>query len=189
MLVPVAAPDRARSGYRADIQGLRGFAIVLVVAYHLWTSGRVSGGVDVFLFISAFLMVGSYARKGTAFRLVSFLIQRFRRLVPGAAVVIAVTLFVGWIVLPPTRYGSFLAHGQASLFYYENWQMIADSVDYISRQLVGDGYLRMQTDLAIGLDETDDTSATNIAALQQLAAGYLRRPSTRRALDAMARRL
>lgn len=132
MLVPVAAPDRARSGYRADIQGLRGFAIVLVVAYHLWTSGRVSGGVDVFLFISAFLMVGSYARKGTAFRLVSFLIQRFRRLVPGAAVVIAVTLFVGWIVLPPTRYGSFLAHGQASLFYYENWQMIADSVDYMA---------------------------------------------------------
>lgn len=65
----------------------------------------------------------------------------------------------------------------------------ADSVDYISRQLVGDGYLRMQTDLAIGLDETDDTSATNIAALQQLAAGYLRRASTRRALDAMARRL
>ena len=43
------------SGFRPEIHGLRGLAILLVVAYHLWTSGRVSGGVDVFLFISAYL--------------------------------------------------------------------------------------------------------------------------------------
>lgn len=64
-----------------------------------------------------------------------------------------------------------------------------DSVDYISRQLVGDGYVRMQTDLLTGLDDTDDTSATNIAALTALAGNYLRRTSTRQALDALARKL
>ena len=41
-------------GFRPEIQGLRAFAVLLVVLYHVWI-GKVSGGVDVFLFISAFL--------------------------------------------------------------------------------------------------------------------------------------
>ena len=121
-----------RPGFRPEIHGLRGVSIALVVAYHLWTSGRVSGGVDVFLFVSAFLMTGSFARKGAAFRLVDFLVQRFRRLVPLAAIVIAVTLAVGWAVLPPTRYGALLAHGQSSLIYRENWRLISETVDYMA---------------------------------------------------------
>ena len=40
-------------GFRPEIQGLRAFAVLLVVIYHVWV-GKVSGGVDVFLFISAF---------------------------------------------------------------------------------------------------------------------------------------
>ena len=64
------------AGFRPEIHGLRGVAILLVVAYHLWTAGRVSGGVDVFLFISAFLMTASFVRKGTAFRLLDFQIGR-----------------------------------------------------------------------------------------------------------------
>ncbi|MEZ5565734.1 MAG: patatin-like phospholipase family protein [Gammaproteobacteria bacterium] len=64
-----------------------------------------------------------------------------------------------------------------------------DSVDYIARQLVGDGYFRLQTDLTTGLDDTDDTSATNIAALDRLATNYLRRKATRESLDELARRL
>ena len=38
-------------GFRPEIQGLRAFAVLLVVLYHVWF-GKVSGGVDVFLFIS-----------------------------------------------------------------------------------------------------------------------------------------
>ena len=33
-------------GYRHDLDGLRGLAIALVVAFHVF-DGRVSGGVDV----------------------------------------------------------------------------------------------------------------------------------------------
>ncbi|MFP5415903.1 MAG: acyltransferase family protein [Actinomycetes bacterium] len=130
MSTPSAAASRARSGFRPEIHGLRGLAILLVVAYHLWTSGRVSGGVDVFLFISAFLMTASFARRGTAFRLADFIVQRFRHLVPLAAIVIAATLAVGWLVLPPTRYASLLEHGRDSLIYRENWRLIADAVSY-----------------------------------------------------------
>lgn len=90
---------------------------MLVVAYHLWTSGHVSGGVDVFLFLSAYLMTASCVRKGAAFRLTDFLARRFRHLVPMAAIVIAATLAVGWLVRPPTRYPGLLAHGGSSLVY------------------------------------------------------------------------
>lgn len=101
-----------------------------MVAYHLWTNGRVSGGVDVFLIISAYLMTSSMVRKGRAFRVGSFLIQRFRRLVPQAAIVIAVTLAVGWFFLPPTRQPTLLQQARSSLFYRENWTLIEQTVNY-----------------------------------------------------------
>ncbi len=124
------APGGKPTGFRPEIQGLRGLGILLVVAYHLWTSGRVSGGVDVFLFISAFLMTGSFVRKGTAFTLVDFLVQRFRRLVPLASIVVMATLLAGWALQTPTRYPGLLTHAVASLLYRENWQLIDDATDY-----------------------------------------------------------
>ncbi|MFC0677688.1 patatin-like phospholipase family protein [Lysobacter korlensis] len=55
----------------------------------------------------------------------------------------------------------------------------ADSVDYIARQLVGDSYVRMQAELVVGLDDLDDTSATNILALETMAKEYLDRMETK----------
>ena len=60
-----------------------------------------------------------------------------------------------------------------------------DSVDYIARQLVGDGYFRLQAELLIGLDDLDDTSSTNIAALEVLAGDYLLKPDTTARLAAL----
>lgn len=64
-----------------------------------------------------------------------------------------------------------------------------DSVDYIARQLVGDGYYRMQTELLIGLDDLDDTSATNVAALEILSNEYLLRPATKKMLAQLVKKL
>lgn len=63
----------------------------------------------------------------------------------------------------------------------------SDSVDYIARQVVGDSYFRMQTELLVGLDDIDDTSAGNLAALEKLASGYLRHAATRKLLDEVVR--
>ena len=52
----------ASTGYRPELHGLRGLAIALVVLYHVFFD-RVSGGVDVFLFISAFFLTGSFVRR------------------------------------------------------------------------------------------------------------------------------
>ncbi len=65
----------------------------------------------------------------------------------------------------------------------------AESVDYIARHIVGDGYFRMQTPLTVGLDDLDDVSDTNIQALEALADGYLRSPATQRMLAELSRRV
>ncbi|WP_346844941.1 hypothetical protein [uncultured Rothia sp.] len=60
-LHPVSTSANSRT-FRPEIQGLRAFAVSLVAIYHFWL-GRVSGGVDIFLLISAFLMTLSFTRK------------------------------------------------------------------------------------------------------------------------------
>ena len=52
----------SKPGFRPEVQGLRALAVLMVAAYHIWL-GRVSGGVDVFLLISAFLLTLSFTRK------------------------------------------------------------------------------------------------------------------------------
>lgn len=76
-------------GFRPEIQGLRAFAVLLVVVYHVWVgkvSGGVSGGVDVFLFISAFLLSLSFMRKineGKPLNLLNYWTHVFTRRHPG----------------------------------------------------------------------------------------------------------
>ena len=64
-----------------------------------------------------------------------------------------------------------------------------DSVDYIARHLVGDGYFRLQAELAVGLDDLDDVSDTNLAALDALANSYLAKASTRKLLTELVKQL
>lgn len=127
-----------RAPYRHDIDGLRALAILLVVVYHVWI-GRVSGGVDVFLMVSAYLLTGSFARRIFAdrdLRVGEFLLGRFRRLLPAAAVVLAATLGAAWLLLPQTQWSSLWREGWASLFYVQNWVLAFDGVDYYARDTV-----------------------------------------------------
>ncbi|MBB1089159.1 patatin-like phospholipase family protein [Lysobacter sp. SG-8] len=64
-----------------------------------------------------------------------------------------------------------------------------DSVDYIARHLVGDGYYRMQAELTPGLDDLDDVSDTNVAGLESMARTYLLQASTRRMLRELVGKL
>ena len=85
-------------GFRPEIQGLRAFAVLLVVVYHVWV-GKVSGGVDVFLFISAFLLSLSFMWKineGRPLNLLNYWTHVFTRLLPAASVVILLNLATGW---------------------------------------------------------------------------------------------
>ncbi|GAB3631144.1 acyltransferase family protein [Microbacterium shaanxiense] len=126
---------RLQNPYRYDIDGLRAVAILLVVIYHVWMD-RVSGGVDVFLIISAFFLTLTMSRRitdGLPLRIGSFLAGRFRRLVPTAAVTIVLILGASWIFVSSTQWPSIWREGWASLFYVENWQLAFSGVDYYAR--------------------------------------------------------
>lgn len=133
------APDATTAlGYRADIDGMRALAILLVVVYHVWL-GRVSGGVDVFLMVSAFFLTASFVRRVRSDRpleLGTFWLRRFRRLLPAAAVTIAGVLAVAFLSYPQTEWPRVWSEGWSSLFYVENWTLAFSEVDYYARDSV-----------------------------------------------------
>jgi peptidoglycan/LPS O-acetylase OafA/YrhL len=106
----LANPDRAAGAapkYRPDIDGLRGLAVGLVVAYHAFPKLRTGGfiGVDVFFVISGYLiteLVLGGLQKGT-FSLSEFYRRRVRRIVPALLVVMTACGVVGWLLLLPSE--------------------------------------------------------------------------------------
>lgn len=137
---PAASPRAPLSAdgsvaYRADIDGLRALAILLVVVYHVWL-GRVSGGVDVFLMISAFFLTASFARRmkhGARMRVGTYWLRKFRRLLPAAVVTLLGVLATAYFLYPPTMWPSLWRQTWASLFYVQNWELAFSEVDYYAR--------------------------------------------------------
>ncbi|MBH0008941.1 acyltransferase [Salinibacterium sp. SWN1162] len=115
-----------------EIEGLRGIALSLVVLFHLFGGGRVSGGIDVFLVISGFLLTGSTTRRIE--RGAPFLLEHFsrvaRRLVPSAAVVVVFVALAALLVFPESRWLQTGRELIASLLYFENWELISSQLAY-----------------------------------------------------------
>lgn len=133
---PIPGAEASAPAYRHDIDGLRAVAILLVVVYHVWV-GRVSGGVDAFLMISAFFLTGSFVRRlerGKPLDIGGQWIRTFKRLLPPAAVVLVATLAAGLAFLPDSRLIDFFRQIWASLFYVENWKLANDATDYYANK-------------------------------------------------------
>lgn len=115
-----------------EVQGLRAVAVLMVVTYHVWF-GRISGGVDIFLLISSFLLTGQFTRKlesGRALELFKYWAHLFKRLLPMIALTLLATLIGVYLLLPETVWTSMFGQTWASLLYYQNWFLAAESVDY-----------------------------------------------------------
>ena len=125
----------AERRYRPEVQGLRALAVLLVVVYHVWLD-RVSGGVDIFLLVSAFLLTGSFARKveaGGPLQLGRYWLHLFQRLLPSVAVVLLAVLAAARLLLPASDWGGIFRQAWSSLFYVQNWTLANSSVDYYAR--------------------------------------------------------
>lgn len=91
--------------YRNDINGLRGFAVLSVVIFHLdpeWLPGGFIG-VDIFFVISGFLITNIIAKQYSAntFTFIEFYRRRIKRILPVLAVVIFATLIVCQFLYTP----------------------------------------------------------------------------------------
>ncbi|MBB3051128.1 peptidoglycan/LPS O-acetylase OafA/YrhL [Prauserella isguenensis] len=131
---PPVTPVPAKTRYRPELQGLRALACALVVIYHVWLD-RVSGGVDVFFFVTGFLITGQLFRASLRDRV------RFRatwgrfvkRLVPSMATVLVGTVVAAYFLLPETRWEQTAGEIVASALFFENWQLAAQSADYFAQ--------------------------------------------------------
>lgn len=132
-----SSPRRAlRPKTRADIQGLRAVAVLLVVAEHLtgWPRGGFVG-VDVFFVISGFLITGILLREHQHTGRISFAgfyRRRIRRIVPAATLVLVVTAALSWLVYPAARASAITLDGVWAFFFAGNYRFAVADTDYFA---------------------------------------------------------
>jgi peptidoglycan/LPS O-acetylase OafA/YrhL len=125
-------PGTGRSRRRAEIDGLRALAVTLVVVYHVFT-GRVSGGVDVFLALSGFFLVQSMTsqiRRRGRIRVLRAVARTVSRLLPTALLVLLTTVVVSMWVVPQSRWREIALHLLSSVTFTENARLVHEAVDY-----------------------------------------------------------
>ncbi len=118
-------------GYRADIDGLRGIAVLAVVAFHAFPSCFKGGftGVDIFFVISGFLISTIIFEKNARgdFSFIEFYARRARRLFPALGVVLAAGCVLGWIYLLPDEYEHLGKHIVAGAAFVQNFVLWGES--------------------------------------------------------------
>ncbi|WP_426618259.1 acyltransferase family protein [Pseudomonas rustica] len=115
--------------FRSDINGLRAWAVVVVVLYHFGISFFNGGfaGVDIFFVISGFLMTGIITRiledksgKAVSSQITSFFLARVRRISPALIAVCIVLLVLGWFYSNPAEFELLAKQSLSAVLFYSN---------------------------------------------------------------------
>ena len=128
--------DIKKSNFRADINGLRAWAVVSVIFYHFGIFGFSGGfvGVDIFFVISGYLMTGIIVRgltdsliSGKRFSVLEFYVSRAKRILPALIVLCLFVLALGWLVLLPQEYHTLGAYVISALGFFSNIKFSRES--------------------------------------------------------------
>lgn len=130
-------PGPRRSAFRPDIEGLRAFAVLSVLAFHTSVPGLAGGftGVDVFFVISGYLITGLLVREAVTtgkIRLGEFFSRRARRLLPSAAVVLVAVAVAGAWLTVPLRRTDLENDVVAAALSVVNWRFVQQRTDYLA---------------------------------------------------------
>ncbi|HEY8537690.1 MAG TPA: acyltransferase family protein [Steroidobacteraceae bacterium] len=115
--------------YRAEVDGLRGIAILAVIAFHAFPTYFPGGyvGVDVFFVVSGYLISSILLRnlERSTFTFSQFYARRIRRIFPALVLVLAACLTFGAIALLPgelQELGKHIASASVFLSNFTLWQ-------------------------------------------------------------------
>jgi peptidoglycan/LPS O-acetylase OafA/YrhL len=104
--------------YRRDIDGLRAFAVAVVLGFHAFPQSVPGGfiGVDVFFVISGFLITGQLLQASADgnFSFADFYGRRVRRIFPALFLVLLAASVFGWFALLTPEYALLQKHVAAS---------------------------------------------------------------------------
>jgi peptidoglycan/LPS O-acetylase OafA/YrhL len=135
---PAPETTSPRSAHRADVQGLRALAVLLVALAHARV-GLVAGGfvgVDVFFVLSGFLITGlllAEARKTGTISLLDFYVRRARRILPAAALTLVATDLASLYVLNFVRARTAVGDSVHAAAFSANFRFAARGVDYFAQ--------------------------------------------------------
>ena len=120
-----------KNNYKPEIDGLRAFAVISVLIYHLekilLSTQMFSGGflgVDIFFVISGYIISLIIFREifiHKKFNLISFYERRIRRLLPALLIVILSSFITSIIIFIPTDLIDFAESVFSSLFFVSNF--------------------------------------------------------------------
>ena len=134
----VLTQPRAGDGFRPDIQGLRGVAVLIVALDHAGVPGMGGGyvGVDVFFVISGFLITGwllGRALDSARVPFGDFYAARARRILPAAVLTLVVTCAASVAYLNPVRALSALHDALWAAVFAANVHFAHVGADYFAR--------------------------------------------------------
>jgi peptidoglycan/LPS O-acetylase OafA/YrhL len=121
----------------ASLDGLRGLALLAVLAYHVAPGVFPGGflGVDIFFVLSGFLLttllLGEHVRTGTIDRL-DYAVRRVRRIAPALLVLLAALVVIVPLAVPDDVHrlpGDIVS----SVLGLTNWHLIRDGSSYFAQ--------------------------------------------------------
>lgn len=133
---PMISPTRGvRNG---ALDGLRGLAVIAVMAYHVVPDPFTGGwlGVDVFFVLSGFLICSMLLRERERTRTIDyrrFLVRRARRLLPGLLLMLLAVLGAASIVETGGRRQHVAIDVISSALQVSNWRLILADESYFAK--------------------------------------------------------
>jgi peptidoglycan/LPS O-acetylase OafA/YrhL len=126
--------------FRPDIEGLRGIAVLLVVAFHIGIPGAGGGflGVDIFFVLSGYLITGILVKEMSEsgrIRFVNFYARRVRRLLPASALTVLSVLLAGLLLLSPLEMIGLSKTALATSAYTSNLWFLHQAANYFAPEI------------------------------------------------------